>query len=353
MNATALNFLKELLAKPTPSGYEQPGQKVVAAYMEKYADSVRTDVNGSVHGVLNPKGKLKVMLAGHCDEIGLMVMHVDDKGFIYFSAIGGVNVPLLQGERVLVHTKRGDVPGVIGVKPIHLMDAKERETGQGKIEELWIDIGAKDKKDALKVVELGDPVTIDAGWIELRNGLIACRGFDDRIGSFIVADVLRLLQGARLNVAVHAVATTMEELGLRGAHTAAFGVDPDIGIAVDVGFGTDFPGINAKKVGEAKLGEGPILHRGPNFNPHVLSGLEKTAKGARVKVQQQPIPRGSGTDANAIQMTRAGVAAALISVPNRYMHSPVEVISLKDAENTVKLIAEYIKSLKGNENLIP
>ena len=350
MNDTALRFLQELMSKPTPSGYEQPGQKVVAAYMRRYADEVKTDTHGNVHGVLNPKGKRRVMLAGHCDEIGLMVMHIDEKGFLYMSAIGGVNVPLLQGERILIHGKQGPVPGVIGVKAIHLMTAEERKKSADKMEDLWVDIGAKNRKDAQKVVALGDVATINTGWIELRGDLVAARGFDDRIGAFIIADVLRLLQSKKVSVAVHAVSTVQEELGLRGAHTAAFGIDPHVGLAVDVGFATDFPGMNPKQVGEAKLGGGPILHCGANFHPRVLELLEAAAKRARVKTQMQPCPRGTGTDANIIQLTRAGVPAGLVSIPNRYMHSPVEVVALRDVENAVKLIAEFILTLKPTED---
>ncbi len=353
MNDAQKKVLKELLSQPTPSGYEQPGQKIISKYMKQFTKDVTTDVHGNVHGVMNRKGKLRIMLAGHCDEIGLMIMHIDEKGFLYFQPVGGVNIPLLQGERVLIHTKKGPISGVIGVKPIHFMSPKERESSIGKAHELWLDIGAKDKKDAEKVVELGDVATIDTGWIELRNGNIACRAFDDRIGAFIIADVLRHLNGKKLNVAVHAVSTVQEEIGLRGAHTAAFSVDPHVGIAVDVGFATDQPGMDPKQCGEAKLGEGPILHRGPNMNPVVTEMLQKVAKKKKIDVQMQPIARGSGTDANAIQLTRAGVAANLISVPTRYMHSPVETIALKDAEDTSKLIAEMILSMKGDEVFIP
>lgn len=353
MNPVALKFLKELLATATPSGYEEPGQKVVRAYMKRYADEVETDVHGSVHGILNPEAKTRIMLAGHCDEIGLMVMHVDDKGFIYIGSVGGINVPLLQGERVLIHTKKGKVNGVIGVKPIHLMTTKERESSAGKIEEVWLDIGAKSKAEVLKIVAIGDVATINSGWTELRNGLIAARGMDDRIGAYVIADVLRLLKGKKLKVAVHAVSTVQEEIGLRGAKTSAFGVDPQMGIAVDVGFATDAPNMNVKMVGEAVLGSGPILHRGPNFNHKMFALMEKAAKSAKVKTQLQAIPRGSGTDANALQMNRAGVAAALISIPNRYMHSPVEVVSLKDAEDCAKLIAQFILNLKGTEDITP
>lgn len=353
MRNESVKFLKELLATPTPSGYEAQGQGIVGKYMSKYADDVYTDVHGNVHGVLNKGGKVKVMLAGHCDEIGLMIMHVDDKGFLYFSAVGGVNVPLLQGERVIVYGAKGPVPGVIGVKPIHLMTAKEREASQSKIQSLWIDIGAKDKKDALKHVEPGDVATIDNGWTELKNGMVSCRGFDDRIGSFVIADVLRLLKGKDIDAQVHAVSTVQEEIGLRGAITASKDVLPDIGIAVDVGFATDAPNVDEKMVGEAKLGGGPILHRGPNFNQKLYERINKTAKKGKIAVQMQPIPRGSGTDANALQMSSNNCAASLISIPNRYMHSPVEVVNLKDVENCVKLIADYIMTVKAGDKYTP
>ena len=345
MNKTSLSFLKHLLATPTPSGYEEAGQAIVADYMNQYADEVRRDPNGNVIGVLNPDAEVKIMLAGHCDEIGLMVQYIDDDGFVYISAIGGVNVRLLQGERIVIHGKKGAVYGVIGVKAFHMMTAKERSDGPPPIHDLWIDIGAKNRKDAEKVIRLGDAITIDTGWIELQNGIVACRAFDDRIGAFIIADVLRLLSKKKLNIGVYAVSTVQEEVGLRGAKMAAFGVDPQLGLAVDVGFATDSPGMNKKRLGEAKLGGGPIIRRGPTYNPWVFEQIEKTAKKLEMKVQHQPESRGVSTDAYALQMTRAGVPAGLISIPNRYMHSPVETIALKDAEDTVKLIAGFIESL--------
>jgi len=351
VNQSALAFLKALLATPTPTGAEQHGQALVAEYMGKHADAVDTDIHGNVHGVLNPGAPLRVMLAGHCDEIGLMVQHIDDKGYVYVSALGGVNVPLLQGERIIIQGRKGPAPGVIGVKAIHLMTAKEREQPVTKIHELWVDIGAKSLKDAEKVVAVGDVATIDTGWIEMQNGIVACRGFDNRIGAFIVSDVLRLLKRSQLKVAVHAVSTVQEEVGLRGARTAAFGVDPHIGIALDVGFATDCPNVEEKIVGTAKLGDGPILHRGPTYNPDLLEKIKSSARRAKIKTQIQAEPRGQGTDAYAMMMTRSGVSTALVSVPCRYMHSPVETISLRDAENSAKLIAALVSSLTGKEKL--
>jgi endoglucanase len=353
MDKTAKQFLSDLLHSPTPSGYEQPGQAVVEKYVKPFADEVKKDVHGNLHAVLNPKANMRVMLAGHCDEIGLMVMYIDDKGFLYISSVGGVYVPLLQGERIIIHTAKGPVPGVIGVKPIHLMDQKERDSAVTKMHDLWVDIGAKDKAEAEDMVELGDVATIDRGLLELPNDKIVARGLDDRIGVFVVAEALRLASKEKLNVAVHMVSTVQEEIGLRGAHTAAFGIDPQIGIAVDVGFATDFPNCNPKMVGEASLGGGPILHRGPNFNPVVYDRLVSAGKDARIKIQNQPIQRGSGTDANSIQLTRSGAAAGLISIPCRHMHSPAEMVSTKDVDNAAKLLAKFLVRLKGTERLIP
>ncbi len=351
MTSGALQFLKQLLETPTPSGSETRGQLLVTKYMKQYADKVTMDVHGNVIGVLNPNAPVRVMLAGHCDEIGLMVQYISPEGYLTMSSLGGVNISLLQGERILIQTAKGPVPGVFGVKPIHLMSEEDRKKPANLIHELWVDIGAKDRKDAEKMVALGDVATINTGWIELGNGRIACRAFDNRIGAFIIADVLRLLKGKKLNVAVHAVSTVQEEVGLRGAKTAAFSVDPHIGIAVDVGFATDFPGVNAKIVGEAKLGDGPILHPGPTYNPALLEMIKKTARKQKMSTQLQPEARGVSTDAFALMMTRGGVASALISVPSRYMHSPVETIALKDAEDTVKLIAATIAGMTGKEKL--
>ncbi|MCC8165571.1 MAG: M42 family metallopeptidase [Planctomycetes bacterium] len=353
MDKAASEFFQNLLHAPTPSGYEQPGQELVMKYLKPYAHEIYKDVHGNVHAVVNPKADYRVMLSGHCDEIGLMVMHIDDKGFLYVATVGGIYVPLLQGERVLVHTAKGAIPGVIGVKPIHLMSAKERESAATKIEDLWIDIGAKDKAEAEEMVELGDVATVDRGVAFYPHDRIVARGLDDRAGVHVVAEALRLASKEKLNVAVHMVSSVQEEIGLRGATTAAFGIDPQVGIAVDVGHATDYPGCNPKMVGEATIGGGPILHRGPNFNPVLYERLVRAAKDARIKVQQQPIQRGSGTDANVIQTTRAGVAAALVSVPCRYMHSSVEMISIKDADNSARIIAKFLTKLKGTEKFIP
>ena len=354
MREDSLAFLKALMETHSPSGFEQAAQKVVRAEMEKTGAEVSTDVHGNVIGTLNPGAEFRVMLAGHCDEIGLMVTHIDDQGFIFFAAIGGVDHALTQGQRVLLHGEKGAVPGVIGRKAIHLLDADERGKPV-KLSKQWIDIGAKNKKDALKVVEVGTPITMHAPFIELRNRLVVSKGFDDKAGAFVVAETLRILSARRLSpaVGVYAVSTVQEEIGLRGATTSAFGIDPTVGIAVDVGFVSDYPDCDKKIVGDISLGGGPILHRGANINPVLARLMEKTARAKKIKFQMQAVPRATGTDANPIQLTRGGVAASLVSVPNRYIHSPVEMLSLDDLSNAAKLVAECVLAMKPGMSFIP
>lgn len=352
MKKESTAFLEELLSVPSPSGFEQPGQAVVRKYLEKKADEVTTDVHGNVIAVLNPKAPMRVMLAGHVDEIGLMVTHVSDKGFIHFAAIGGVDVGLVPGSRVHVHAKKGDILGVIGKKPIHHMSAEDRKKVP-EMKDLWIDIGAKDKKDAARHVRIGDPVTSTYGYEKLLNNIVVARGFDDRIGAFVVAETLRCLAGTKIPVALYAVSTVQEELGLRGARTSAFGVDPHAGIAVDVGFATDFPDADQKTYGEVHLGKGPIVAIGANINPVLGNLILNTADKKKIPHQLAAEPRATGTDANAIQINRAGAAAALVSIPNRYMHTPVEVISLGDVENAIKLLAETILAMKPTMDFTP
>ena len=352
MKKESMAFLEELLSVPSPSGFEQPGQKVIRKYLAGVADDIKTDVHGNVIACLNPSAETRVMLAGHVDEIGLMVTHVSEKGYVHFAPIGGVDVALVPGTRVQIHTKKGDVLGVIGKKPIHHMDEEDRKRVP-KMRDLWVDIGARDRKDAQKHVNIGDPITFAVGFDRLLNDLVIARGFDDRIGAFVVAETLRSLAGKKLPVALYSVSTVQEELGLRGARTSAYGIDPHAGIAVDVGFATDFPDADQKTYGEVYVGKGPIIARGANINPDLGKMIEHAADENKIPVQFAGEPRATGTDANAIQLNRAGAAAALVSVPNRYMHTPVEVVSLDDVSNAVKLLAATILSMKGEMDFTP
>ena len=352
MRKESLDFLRKLTETPSPSGYEQPVQKIVRSYVGQYASDIQTDVHGNVIGVCNPEGKLRVMLAGHCDEIGFMVTHITNDGYIHFAAIGGVDAVVAVGQRAHIHGEKGRILGAIGRKAIHLMDADDRKKTP-RIEDLWLDIGAKNKKEALKLVEIGDPVTFTAGFELLQNDLAVARGFDDRVGAFVAAETLRLLSRKKPKVAVYAVSTVQEELGLRGARTSAFGIDPQVGIAIDVGHATDYPGAKKKVVGDVSLGKGPVLHRGANINPVVGKKLIAAAKRRRIPYQLTGEPRATGTDANVIQISRSGVAAGLVSIPNRYMHTPVEVVSLGDLENAAKLLAEFCLSLGERTDFTP
>lgn len=352
MRKESLAFLQELVSTPSPSGFEQRVQEVCKAYVAPYVDEVRKDVHGNQFAVKNPKGKLRVMLAGHVDEIGLMINHVDDNGFLSFVPIGGVDPATLGAQRVTIHGAKGPVPGVIGRPAIHITDPADRGKAK-KIHELWIDIGAKDKDDALEVVAIGDPVTVDAGFLALRDDVAAARGFDDRIGAFVVIEAMRLLAKRKVSCAVHCVTTVQEEIGLRGATTSAYGCHPHVGVAVDVNHASDYPSSSKEKQGDLKLHGGPIIERGPNINPVVFEGLHAAANKKKIACQIAAAPRGTGTDANAIQLSRGGVAAGLVSIPNRYMHSAVELVSLRDVEQASVLLAEWIGALKPSTDFTP
>lgn len=355
MNQTSKKFLKEMISAISPSGYENCAAAIWKDYAKKHADTVETDVHGNSHAVFNKGGKVTVMLAGHYDEIGFLISHIDDKGFLWIAPIGGWDPQIAQGQRVhIIGNGSKTVSGVIGKIAIHLQQPEQRKK-VSEIKDLWVDIGAKDKKDAEKVVSIGDPLVIQYGFEELRNGRIAGRAFDDRAGAFAVLETGRMLAKTPLQAEVHVVATVQEELGLRGARTAAFGIEPDVGIAVDVTFATDHPNIGSvvQQEGLVKISGGPVVTRGPNINPKLFDLIVKTAKAEKIDIQITAEGRGTGTDANAIQLNRRGVATALVSIPLRHMHSPCELISLNDVEAVSKLLAAVIKKITPRTNFIP
>jgi len=355
MNEQDFLFLKRLVEAPSPSGFEQPAQRVLRAELESVADSLRTDLVGNLIAEIKGEGSspLRLMLAGHCDEIGFMIHYIDEKGFLFFMPIGGVDAHLVPGQRVRIHGAGGPVPGVVGKKPIHQMDPKDRETVV-KIKEQFIDIGCGSREEAMELVQLGDPVTFAAGLERLAGERIASRALDDKVGAFIVARVLRNLK-ERGGCALHVfgVSTVQEEVGLRGGITSSYGIRPDVGIAVEVGFATDFPGMNPKEMGEFVLGGGPILVRGSNINPALFELLTATAKDLGIPVQILATPGATGTDANPMQLCRGGAAAALVKVPLRYMHTPVETLDLRDVEAAVALLTEVLYRIESRESLIP
>ncbi len=352
MRAKSLEFLKSLVEAPSPSGYEQPAARVFRDYVAAFADDVTTDVMGSVHAIVRGSGKgPSVMLAGHIDEIGFMVTYITDDGFLSFKEIGGHDPQILPGARVQVHTAEGPLLGILGRMPIHLLDEDERKKVV-KTDRLFIDVGMPGK-DVKKRVHVGDPVTHAVGLEEFGDGLAVSRAFDDKMGAWIVAEVLRQVKGKKLAGDVIGAGTVQEEIGMRGGITSAYRVDPVVGIAVEVGHATDYPDINKRKHGETKLGGGPIITRGANINPKVFELLVAAAKAAKIPYQTDGAPRGTGTDANAMQLSRGGKAAALVSVPLRYMHTPTEVLSLADLENTVKLLVAFLERLKPGTDFTP
>ena len=352
MRKESLDFLKNLLKTPSPSGFEEKIQEVCRAYAKPFSDDIYKDVHGNQYHVKNAKAPVRIMLAGHVDEIGLMVNNINDKGFIGFVPIGGVDSAVLGGQRVVVHGSGGPVQGVIGRKAIHLTPEKERNQPL-EMHQMWIDIGATSKADAETVIGIGDPITIDVGYAELRNNMVVARALDDRVGAFVCLEALRLLEKKKLNVAVYCVTTVQEEIGLRGAITSAYGCNPHAGLAVDVAWATDHPRGDGERYGETKIGGGPIISRGPNINPVVHRGLLDAANKINIPLQPLAMPRGTGTDANAMQLSRGGVATGLIGIPNRYMHTPVELVSLQDVEQAATLIAQWILSLKKDASFIP
>lgn len=356
MRKESLKFLEKLLDAPSPSGYEQPAQRVFRDYVAPFCDELTTDVMGNVFAKINGKGKdlPRVMIVGHTDEIGLQVKYIDDKGFLFFAAVGGVDAHLTPGKRVAVHTASGAVSGVIGKKPIHLMDNKDRETVV-KLEAQYIDIGASDKKEAQKLVRVGDAVTFESSFTRLQGDRVASRGFDDKAGCFVVAEVLRMItaSGKKLALDLYGVSSVQEEVGLRGGTTSCYTINPDVGICVEVDFATDQPDVEKKHNGEVALGKGPILTRGANINPHLFELLEKTAGKEKIAIQHTASPRGTGTDANVMQISRSGVATALVKIPLRYMHTPVETLSLSDLEGAAKLIVATLSRITSREEFIP
>lgn len=359
MRSESLEFLRTLIEAPSPSGYEQPAARVFREYVAPFADEVETNVMGSVHALLRglaaerPEGgRTSVMLAGHIDEIGLMVTYVMEGGFLAFKSIGGVDDAILPGMRVKVHTKSGPLLGLLGRLPIHLLEEDERKTVT-KMHKLFIDLGLPVEK-VKELVRIGDPITFGVGFEEYGDGMAVSRAMDDKMGAWICAEVMREVRergGAKVDLV--AAGTVQEEVGLRGGTTSAYGVDPTVGIAVEVGHATDYPDVDKRKHGEADCGKGPIIARGPNINPVVFDLLVEAAEKTGVPHQFGGEPRGTGTDANAIQLSRGGKAAALLSVPLRYMHTPNEVLSLADLESSVKLLAEFVIALDPATDFTP
>ncbi|HEY4285003.1 MAG TPA: M42 family metallopeptidase [Chthoniobacterales bacterium] len=352
MNRDSKEFLKQLVETPSPSGYEHEVQKLVRHRIKPWCDEVRTDVMGNVFGIRNAAGKPRIMLAGHCDQIGFIVNHITEEGFLHLDPIGGVDPVVAASQRLTIMTRRGLLPGVIGRKAIHLMDDEDKKRVP-KIHDLYIDIGATRKKDALKLVSIGDAGVFLQPYIELTNDRAVSMAFDNKMGTWIVTETLRLLHGRRFDGCVLGVSTVQEEIGLRGATASAFSSEAHVGIALDVAHATDTPGIEKKRAGDFHIGKGPMIYRGANINPRVFDLLVDAAEAEKIPFQVASAARGTGTDANVMQLSRGGMATGLLSVPLRYMHTPNELLSLEDLENTARLLAAFCASIKKKHDFTP
>lgn len=349
--------LARLLDAPGPSGFERAP---AAAWRETaaFADDLVVDVSGNSHATIFPasgnRSGPRVMFAGHIDEIGVMVVHIDDDGYCWFDVIGGWDSQVFVGQRVTLLGKDGPVPGVIGKQAIHLMDQAARDK-LSKIHELWIDIGATSRAQALERLSVGTAGVIGGTMQRFPNDRIVSRSLDNRIGAYVVLEALRLLAGERPALAVTAVATTQEEISYTGggARTSATALEALAAIVVDVTHATDSPSIEKKRHGDVKLGGGPVLSRGAAVNPVVFERLEAVATGAGIPFQLQAAPRTTGTDADAIFTAHRGIATGLVSVPLRYMHSPNEMAALSDIANAAQLLAAFARSVKPDEDFVP
>ena len=346
LSESSIAFLKRLLDTPAPSGFEGPAAKVWRDEASKFAHKVTTDVAGNTMAEINPGGSPTIMLDGHIDEIGLIVQYIDDEGYVYPSPIGGWDPQVLVGQRIRFQGRGGDVVGVVGKKPIHLMKATDREQAS-KMTDLWVDIGAANKAEAEERLSVGDPGVIDSKTMDFPNHRIVSRSIDDRIGAFVVLEALRRYAEKPGAARVVAAATTQEEIAWHGggALVCTNCINPQMAIVVDVTFATDHPNIEKKELGDHRIGGGPVLSRGAIISPVVFALLRDVADRRNISYSVHAAGRDTSTNADAIHIAREGVATGLVSIPNRYMHSPNELVSLEDVDHTATLLAEACREV--------
>lgn len=343
------DFLKRLLDSSGPSGYEQEAASAWRAEAQTFADEITGDALGNSVARLRTDGGPKVIIEGHIDEIGLLITHIDEQGFLWFEPIGGWDDQVLPGQRIRIGAEHGPITGVIGRKAAHII---RRQGGDKavKARELWIDIGAADRSAALQQVAIGDAAVIDAGYLQLTEDLCVARALDNRVGAFVALEATRLLADDRPEADVYAVAAVQEEIGFAGAFTSSFRIGADVAIAIDVTHATDYPEADKKANGEVKLGGGPVLTRGASINPKVFASLRQAARDLDMNCAVQGAPRSSGTDADAMIRSGPGTATGLVSIPNRYMHSPNEIVSLSDLTAAATLIAAFVRTITARSD---
>jgi endoglucanase len=344
---SAPELLMRLLSTPGPSGHESAPARVWREYCSGFAAEVGGDrVGSSFARVPGTGGGPRLVVVGHIDEIGLHVSHIDDDGYLRFGQVGGWDASVLIGQRVRLRTRDGEVPGVIGRKPIHLLKDEDRKKVP-ETKELHIDIGAKDAEEARGLVRIGDVAVIDAEPVEFRHGRIVSRSLDNRVGCYVAAEAARLVAsegGAPGDVI--ALAVTQEETTFAGARTSAFTHEPDIAVVVDLTFATDQPGVELGPITKHPLESGPVIARGTSLHPAVFERLYEAAEAEGIPFTLESLGKGTGTDADAIHFSRSGVATGLVSIPCRYMHSPVEMVSVADVDGAARLIAAFARRLE-------
>ena len=345
--------LRSLLVAHGPSGYETAPAEAWRAAARAFSDDVSTDVMGSVLARVPGKQQdgLTVAVIGHIDEIGLIVTHIDDKGYLYFIGVGGWDGQVLVGQRVAISTREGVVPGVIGRKPIHLLKEDERKKA-AELKDLHVDIGARDGDEAKALVRIGDVAVIAADPVELPNDRVASRALDNRLGSYIALEAARIVAeagGAAGDVV--AVGVVQEEVGLNGARALAYSLRPDIAIVVDVTHETDTPGVDAKQLGTHTFGSGPVIERGTILHPRVYDLLVEAAEAESIPHTFMASAARTGTDADAVHLSRGGIATGGVGLALRYMHSAVEIVQLDDVANCAKLIAAFALRLEADVDL--
>jgi putative aminopeptidase FrvX len=346
------SFLEKLLITPSPTGYEVEGQKVWKEYVSKYSDRVESDTYGSAIAKIDTNPDvITVMIEAHVDEIGMVVQHISDNGFVTLNKLGGSDSTIARAKRVNIHNKNGRVTGVVGNTAIHLQDTKNGGGKQPAWKDIYVDLGVSSKEEALELVQIGDPVTYTDEVELLNDEIITARAIDNRIGGFVIAQVMKNLKSKKKNLKVNVIAlnSVQEEVGGFGARMMSYRHMPDVALVTDVTHATDTPGIDNKEHGTVKLGQGPSVQHGGANHPKVVSFIEEIAKKKKIDIQHEATSVRTGTDTDSIFYQRTGIASALISLPLRYMHSPVETASLKDVKSLIQLMTETILAMAPDE----
>ena len=351
MRKQSLSFLEAVTNAPAPGGHEAPVQRLWLDYVRPYADEIYTDAYGNVAAILNPEARPRVMIDSHCDEICLIVKHIDDKGFVYVQAFGGIVISTLKSKRVNIHTSKGVVRGVFESVPKWIRNGKGEDTTPEKLHETWIDIGAKDGKEARKLVEIGGMVTFEEQFEMLNKNIAVGRAFDNKAGTWVTAEAFRLIAESRVKpqCCVIATSSTHEETGLHGAKMLGDALKPDVMLAIDMTHSTDTPEVDQRRLGKVEMGKGPSIGIGRENHPEITRRLRKVAKAKKIPVQMEAFSAVGGTDALAVWTQNGGVPVSVVSVPNRYMHSTVEMIHLTDMENCAKLVSDFCLDIRKNE----